>query len=67
MPEDRLDKLEMAVAEQEHMIEELSGQLAKQWIEIDLLRRKLALLTERFLALEQQATPSPPVTKPPHW
>ena len=31
------------------------------------LQRKLDALTTRFLALEEQAAPDVPVTKPPHW
>ncbi|MCT8992149.1 SlyX family protein [Chelativorans sp. SCAU2101] len=67
MSEERLVKLEVIAAEQERTIEELSTQVAEQWKEIDRLRKKLDLLTERFLALEEQATPPAPVTKPPHW
>jgi SlyX protein len=67
MSEERLVKLEVIAAEQERTIEELSTLVAEQWKEIDRLRKKLDLLTERFLALEEQATPPAPVTKPPHW
>lgn len=66
-PDDRLTTLEMRAAEQEKTIEELSGQIAEQWRTIDGLRRKLDVLTERFLTLEEQAAPDVPVTKPPHW
>lgn len=65
--EDRLVALEIRCAEQEHIITELSDQLAQQWKVIDRLQKKLDALTERFLALEEQATPAAPVTKPPHW
>jgi SlyX protein len=34
---------------------------------IDRLQKKLDALTERFLELEEQASPDIPVTKPPHW
>lgn len=67
MSEERLVKLEAIAADQERTIEELSAQIAEQWKEIDRLRKKLDLLTERFLLLEEQATPPVPVTKPPHW
>ncbi|MEJ6781720.1 SlyX family protein [Aminobacter sp. Piv2-1] len=66
-PEDRLTTLEIRNAEQEHMIEELSGQIAEQWTVIDRMQKKLDALTERFLALEESAAPDTPVTKPPHW
>jgi SlyX protein len=66
-PDDRLIALEMRAAEQERTIEDLSGQIAAQWKVIDRLQHKLDALTERFLALEEQAAPDIPVTKPPHW
>ncbi|MET3661848.1 SlyX family protein [Aquamicrobium ahrensii] len=65
--DDRLVALEIRAAEQEKTIEELSGQIAEQWKVIDRLQKKLDALAERFLALEEQATPEIPVNKPPHW
>ncbi len=67
MSEERLVQLEILAAEHERTIAELSGQLAEQWKTIDRMRGKLDALTERFLALEEQAAPDVPVTKPPHW
>jgi SlyX protein len=66
-PDDRLTTLEIRAAEQEKTIEELSGQLAEQWKVIERMERKLAALTDRFLALEEQSASDVPVTKPPHW
>ncbi|TPL12601.1 hypothetical protein FJ938_01670 [Mesorhizobium sp. B2-4-14] len=66
-PDDRLTTLEIRAAEQEKTIEELSGQIAEQWTVIERMQRKLDALTERFLALEEQAGSDVPVTKPPHW
>ncbi|TPK75526.1 hypothetical protein FKO01_21730 [Mesorhizobium sp. B2-3-3] len=66
-PADRLTTLEIRAAEQEKTIEELSGQIAEQWTVIERMQRKLDALTERFLALEEQAGSDVPVTKPPHW
>ena len=65
--EDRVARLEMIVAEQERTIEELSGQIAEQWSVVETLRRKLDLLTVRFIAVEEQSGSDVPVTKPPHW
>jgi SlyX protein len=65
--DDRVARLEMIVAEQERTIEDLSGQIAEQWTVIEALRRKLDLLTVRFLAVEEQSGSDVPVTKPPHW
>jgi SlyX protein len=67
MQEDRLEQLEILAAEQEKTIEELSGQLAQQWAQIERMQKKLDLLAERFLALEERTAPDIPVTKPPHW
>jgi SlyX protein len=67
MQEDRLEQLEILAAEQEKTIEELSSQLAQQWAQIERMQKKLDLLTERFLALEERTAPDIPVTKPPHW
>ncbi len=67
MQDDRLTALEIRAAEQEKTIEELSDQIAEQWKVIERMQRKLDALTDRFLALEEQAVPDVPVTKPPHW
>lgn len=67
IPADRLTTLEIRAAEQEHTIEEMSGQIAEQWTVIDGLRKKLDALTDRFLTLEEQSAPAHEATKPPHW
>lgn len=67
MPADRLTTLEIRTAEQERTIEELSAQIAEQWKVIDRLQKKVDVLTERFLALEERSASDVPVTKPPHW
>ena len=64
---DRLTRLEILVTEQEHTIDELSGQLTEQWKTIEVMRRKLDALTDRFLVLEEQTSEDTPVTKPPHY
>lgn len=65
--EARLTQLEILAAEQERTIAELSDQIAAQWKVIEAMQRKLDALAERFVALEEQAAPDVPVTKPPHW
>ena len=67
MSEHRLTTLEIRAVEQERVIEELSGQIAEQWKVIERLQAKLDALTERFLAVEQNAIAAPEATKPPHW
>lgn len=65
--EARLTKLEMLAAEQERTIEELSGQIAEQWKEIETLRKKLDLLTSRLGEVEANTASDVPVPRPPHW
>lgn len=65
--EERLTDLEILAAEQEHTIAELSAEIAEQWKVIEALRKKLDVLSGRFLALEEQTAPETPVTRPPHW
>ena len=65
--DERLVALETLCAEQERVIEELSGQIAEQWKTIERMRTKLDALAGRFLALEERTAPDVPVTRPPHW
>ncbi|MBS3650183.1 SlyX family protein [Pseudaminobacter sp. 19-2017] len=66
-PNDRITTLEIRAAEQEKVIEELSGQIAEQWKTMDRMQKKLDALVDRFLSLEEEVRPDVPVTKPPHW
>lgn len=63
----RVVELEIQVAHQNRTIEELSAEMARQGGEIDRLRKTLKVLAERFLALEEVATPRPEITRPPHY
>lgn len=65
--DDRLMRLEETAAQQERVIEELSGQIAEQWKTIEALRARLDALTERFIAVEEQTLEAPPITRPPHY
>lgn len=65
--EERLTQLEILAAEQDKIVQELSGEIAGQWKVIERMQKKLDALTDRFLMLEQQSAPDVPVTKPPHW
>lgn len=67
MSDERIEKLEILVAEHERTIEELSSQINDHWNEIDRLQKTLNALAQRFLTLEEQLAPDVPVTKPPHW
>jgi SlyX protein len=64
---DRLTTLEIRVAEQEKIIEELSEQIAEQWKVIERLRNALEQFGDRFADLEERAGPRHEAGKPPHW
>lgn len=64
---DRITALEETIAHQARMIEEMSGEMARQWETIDVLKKRLARLTERFTALEETATSPAESKPPPHW
>ena len=64
---DRIVALEMLAAEQERTIAELSAQMAEQWTLIERLQKTVDELARRLLTVEDQAAPTPPATKPPHW
>jgi len=63
----RITALEETLAHQGRVIEEMSGEIARQWEEIRGLQRRLEKLTERFAALEEAASPAPDNRPPPHW
>lgn len=67
MNEDRIVKLEELVAHQAQQIEDLSGELAKQWKIIDRLTRQLNQLSEHYADLDDQLDGPPATTKPPHY
>jgi SlyX protein len=65
--EHRIMDLETLVTHQARAIEELSFLVTEQWQTIEAMRAKLDALTERFMALEEQAISRPESSKPPHW
>ena len=65
--QERLVELEIQIAHQNRVIEELSGEVARQGQALDRLHKTMKALAERFLALEEVATPRPEITKPPHY
>lgn len=63
----RLEALEIRAAYQERTIEELNGQLATQWQEIDRLKREVVRLEAEVAAAafaRETGAPEPP---PPHY
>ncbi len=63
----RLDALEMRVAHQDAVIEDLNAALTAQWKAIDLLTREVESLRERAAAVEAAARPGEGDERPPHW
>lgn len=65
--EERLVELEIQIAHQNQIIEDLSSEIARQGQDLARLQKATKALAERFLALEEVATPRPEITKPPHY
>lgn len=59
--------LQELTAHQGRTIEELSEEVRRQGESLDRLERTLRELAQRFLALEDVATPRPEITRPPHY
>lgn len=66
MSEDRLDRLEIHVAEQQQMLDDLSEVLTRQTREIEALKARLSQSDNRIAELEA-GLPAPAVEKPPHY
>ena len=63
----RLDDLEIMVAHQAKMLEEINDVTIEQSKVIADLRRKLEALAHRLGDLEADQNPANPNQKPPHW
>jgi len=64
----RIDALEIRVAYQDEIIEDLNETIVAQWKQIDLLTRQVAALTDRIQEAEHKAGgPSAPEQPPPHY
>ena len=61
----RLDALEIRIAYQDEVIEDLNKTITAQWKEIDRLTRELAMLSERVAQAEQGAGVDPSDEPPP--
>lgn len=69
MPDtDRITELEIALAHQERLCEELSDLVRAQADLLDRVERRTALLLARLAALERGDEPPPAAdVRPPHW
>jgi SlyX protein len=66
--EARVEALEVRVAYQDQMIEDLNQTVIDQWKKIDALRRQLNELLDRVQEVEDNAGgPSAPEPPPPHY
>ena len=63
---DRIDRLEMRLAEQERVIEDLDAAATAQWGTIEALRRQVGQLLDR-LAEAERRLPGEPDRPPPHY
>ncbi len=63
---EQITALEMRIAEQDRVIEELSAEVAKAWKALERMQARMAVFSERFASLED-ALPPAPVAPPPHW
>ena len=62
----RIDALEARLMFQEATIETLNATVTAQWQAIDLLKRRVAALTEQLAEAEVNA-PAPANERPPHY
>ena len=64
----RIDELEIRLAHQDQIVEELNETITRQWKEIELLSRHMAKLGERVHAVEENVgDPAPTEPPPPHY
>ncbi|MEH6402059.1 MAG: SlyX family protein [Sneathiella sp.] len=65
--EDRLNSLELQAMEQDLMVQDLSEMVNKQWDEIERLKAKLSVASERIVSLEDNLSTPDASQKPPHY
>ena len=63
----RLEALEVRVAYQDQVIEDLNQTVIDQWKKIDALRRQLNEVLDRVQEVEDNAGPRTPEPPPPHY
>ena len=69
MTEDRITRLEEALAHQSTLLDELNDVITNQATEIDLLNRRVAMLMQRAAEQEADNLSGAPLAdqRPPHW
>lgn len=64
----RVDTLEMRLAYQDQMVEDLNATITAQWTQIDALTREVRRLSDRLQQAEDRAAgPASPEPPPPHY
>jgi SlyX protein len=63
----RIEALEVRVAYQDQMIEDLNQTVIAQWKQIDSLKRQLNEVLDRVQEVEDSAGPRSPEPPPPHY
>lgn len=63
----RLDALEMRVAHQDRVIDDLNTAITAQWSRIEQLLRQVAALGDRLVEAESRAVSTAPIAPPPHY
>lgn len=67
VPDERLTELEIALAHQERLCEELSDMVRAQSDRLDRLERALATLVRRLDEADSGPEAPPASVRPPHW
>ena len=62
----RIDALEMTVAEQQVVIDDLNEMITKQWKTLDLMKLELSNMTDQVQNLEESQS-APAHQKAPHY
>ena len=62
----RIDAMEMRIAHQERIIEELNAAITEQWRQVESLTRQVERMADRLQQVEGNAAPNAPEL-PPHY
>ena len=63
----RIEALEVRVAYQDQVIEDLNQTVIAQWKQIDALKRQLNEVVDRVQEVEDSSAPRGPEPPPPHY
>ena len=63
----RLEDIEVRFAFQAETVEDLSNTVAKQWNEIDILKKQIKILKTQIIDLKENKDQNPEDVPPPHY